>query len=123
MLQTFEIPFNDHIFHTLTDSIRIKSRSRQCTPELAAQMIAARAALLTTESPPEDWVLWFADSRYEYVPQGDKRLSIRSIEARPVCGGKLCEEGWEPYKLNGHRRLRRCPDCVKLWKDGGYSPD
>ena len=117
MLQLLEIPPNVQILDTLRDSIRINAKSRGVSLELSGQGILARAAYLSTESPPESWLQWFDDARYEYVQQGDKRLSMQGVRARPVCGGKLCSEGWEPYTVNGARVLRRCPDCVRLWEE------
>ena len=81
--------------------------------------IAARAAFVAAESPPENWIEWFADVRYEYVPHGDKRLDDRRIEARPVCGSGRCSEGWETVKVGASSVLRRCPDCAQLWGDLG----
>ena len=107
------------LLETLTNSIKVKARSKSCTYESAAQQIAARAAFVATESPPDDWVQWFFDARYEYVPQGDKRLKDQRLEARPTCGGSRCSEGWETVKVNGAAVLRRCPDCVRLWRDTG----
>ena len=87
--------------------------------ESAARQIAARAAFVAAESPPENWIEWFADVRYEYVPEGDERLKDRRIEARPVCGGSRCEDGWERVQVKGSAVLRRCTDCAKLWADLG----
>lgn len=119
MLQLLELKPNSLMLQTLTKSIAVKARSKGCTYEASAQQIAARAAFVAAENPPEDWVQWFEDVRYEYVPQGDDRLRDRHIEARPVCGGSRCSEGWEIVKVNNVPVLRRCPDCAQLWQDGG----
>jgi hypothetical protein len=119
VLKLLEIAANQLIFESLTRSIKVKARSKNCSYELAAQTIAARAAYFKTEAPPENWEAWFADAAYEYVPQGDARLQDRRIEARPVCGGPRCTEGWEQVQVNGHAILRRCPQCAQLWADLG----
>lgn len=119
ILALLHIQANDMLVQTLTDSIRIKARSTNCTLESAAQRIAARAAFVATQSPPDDWVGWFSDARYEYVVRGDMRLRDRRGEARPICGGSRCAEGWETVQVNGTAVLRRCPDCVRLWSDLG----
>lgn len=115
MLKLLKLEANPTILMELTDSIRIKARSKACSLELAGQQIMARAAFVATESPPEDWLLWFRDVRYTYVPEGDSRLKERRVEARPTCGGTHCEEGYEVVQVNGVDRLRRCPECAKLW--------
>ena len=119
MLSLLQLGDNSLLLDTLTDSIKVKARSKECSYEAAAQAIAARAALVAAESPPENWVQWFFDARYEYLPQGDKRLSDRRLEARPTCGGSRCGDGWETVRVNGSAVLRRCPDCVRLWSDMG----
>lgn len=119
MILLLEVKLNSQLLQTLIKSIRTKARSKQCSEEAAAQQIAARAAFVASESPPEDWDQWFADVAYEYVPDGDERLRDRHIEARPICGGPRCSEGWETVKVNNVPVLRRCPDCVKLWSDRG----
>lgn len=119
MVDLLHLPRNALILEALTKSIEVKARSKQCSLEAAAQQIAARAAFVAVEYPPEDWVLWFQDVRYEYVAQGDKRLDDRRVQARPVCGGSRCSEGWEPVKIGEVTVLRRCPDCVRLWEDMG----
>ena len=117
MLTLLQLPTNQSLFQIVTSSIKTKARSKNITYEAAAQQIAARAALLATETPPEDWTKWFADSAYEYVPVGDKRLDDRRIEARPICGGSRCNEGWETVKTAAGTILRRCPDCERLWRE------
>lgn len=120
-LRLLEIHPNPHNLTALAEAIRTKAKSRACSVELAAQQIMARAALLKVESPPDDWPAWIADSRYEYVPQGDSRLNERHIQARPVCGGPQCEEGWERFSVNGTRMVRRCADCRRLWREQGIA--
>ena len=85
MLSLLRIPSSLFLFETVTKSITVKARSKNSSVEAAAQQILGRAALVATESPPENWIEWFADVRYEYVPQGDRRLQDRRIEARPTC--------------------------------------
>ena len=119
MLQLLEIKINSQLMQVVTRSIQIKAHSKQCSIEAAAQQIAARAAFVAAESPPEDWTLWFADVGYEYVPEGDPRLKDTQIEARAVCGGKGCTEGWEIVKVGGLPVLRRCAQCEQLWRDQG----
>lgn len=115
ILALLELEPNSVIISTLTESIRLRARYKSCSVEAAAQQISARAAFLNAGSAPEDWCLWFADSRYDYVPQGDDRLKGRNVSARPTCGGALCTDGWEIVNVQGEPRLRRCPDCAKLW--------
>lgn len=119
MLQLLELKPNSLMLQTLTKSITLKARSKGCSYEASAQQIAARAAFVAAENPPDNWVQWFEDVGYEYVPQGDDRLRDRHIEARPICGGSRCSEGWEIVKVNNVPILRRCPDCAQLWQDSG----
>jgi len=123
MLRTLEIESNSLLFQVVTKTIEVVARVRSCTVQAATQRIWARAALLAAESPPDNWVQWFGDARYEYVKQGDKRLQDRRLEARPVCGKGHCEEGWRVVRANGHDIAQRCEDCVQLWRDQGYSSD
>jgi len=124
ILASLEIPPNQLILLTLTKSIEVLARTKGYTSQAAAQQIWSRAALLAgSDSIPEDWELWFADARYEYVKQGDSKLKDRRLEARPVCGGDRCSEGWEAVRVNGHDVLRRCPQCAQLWRDEGYSSE
>lgn len=117
MLRTLDLSPNHLLQQALTRSLIYRAKSKNCTVELAAQQILARAAYLVAESPPDNWLQWFEDVGYEYVPEGDKRLDDKRIEARPVCGGSSCEEGWERVKVGGAAVLRRCPDCAKLWEE------
>jgi hypothetical protein len=117
ILTLLRVDANPNILDTLIRSIEIRARSRQCTVEAAGQEIAARAAWIAGEAAPEDWLAWFYDARYAYVSQGDKALSDRRIEARPVCGGSRCSEGWESVRVGDRLVSRRCPDCVKLWAE------
>lgn len=119
MLRLLELKVNYELLQAVTRSITIKARSKGASIEAAAQQIAARAAFVAAESPPENWLQWFGDVGYEYVPQGDERLKDKHIDARPVCGGSLCQEGWETVKVGGLPVLRRCPDCERLWRDQG----
>lgn len=121
MVELLGINPNSQILEVIRGSIRVKSKAKGCTLEAAAQQIGASAAFVSVESPPEDWLEWFADCGYAYVPQGDKRLQDRSANARPVCGGSRCTDGWEQVKVNGTARLRRCETCAQLWRDQGYS--
>jgi hypothetical protein len=123
LLELLQIQPNALINQQLIRSIKRKAKAKECSFESAAQQIGARAAFVSAESPPEDWSAWFADAGYSYVPQGDRRLQGRQWLARPICGGALCNEGWEPVKVNGIAVLRRCPQCAQLWRDGGYSSD
>ena len=107
-----------NILQVLSETIIIRAELDGCSVELAANKLAGRAAVVA-KTPPEAWEQWFADARYDYVPQGDKRINQRGQMARPVCGGALCSEGWEPVLVGGVRRLRRCPDCLQVWKDAG----
>ena len=119
MLVLLKVQANPLLLDTLTKSITTKARTRNTSLELAGQHILAKAALYAVESPPEDWQLFFEDVRYEYVPKGDKRINNGHFEARPVCGGSRCSDGWEMVKVGETLRLRRCPDCEQLWKDLG----
>ena len=119
MLTLLELRPNQLIFETLTKSITVKARTRGCTLEAAGQNILARAALVAAENPPDNWLEWFEDVRYDYVPQGDERLNDRRLEARPVCGGERCTDGWEVVRVGDASVLRRCPDCAQLWRDLG----
>lgn len=119
MLKLLQLKANPLLLEAVTKSIKRKARSRECTFEAAAQQISARAAFVATESPPEDWVQWFGDAGYEYVPEGDERLGNKRIDARPVCGSSRCQEGWETVKVGDVPVLRRCPDCLRLWQDRG----
>jgi hypothetical protein len=108
------------ILQSLSETIIIRAQVEQCSVELAANRIAGRAAMVARETLPVSWEQWLADARYDYVPQGDKRITSKGQMARPVCGGKLCSAGWEPVLVGGERRLRRCPDCAQLWRDQGF---
>lgn len=119
MISLLELKVSPKLLEVSTRSIEMKSKSKDCSYEAAAQQIAARAAFVSAESPPIDWVDWFIDAGYEYVPQDDPRLKDKHIYARPVCGGPRCQEGWEVVKVEGLPVLRRCPDCEQLWKDQG----
>lgn len=119
-LQLLEISSNPLILKALTDTIKARSKLKGCTLEAAAQQLMAGAALVKTEQgEPEHWQQWFEDQRYVYVPLGDSRIEDWREHARPVCGGKLCIEGWEPVTVNGVKVLRRCPNCVQAWQDAG----
>jgi hypothetical protein len=100
-------------------TIEVRARSKKTSEEAAAQEIASRGAWVLAEGAPEDWALWIADARYEYVPEGDSRLKDVSIEARPVCGGKRCSEGWETVTVGEVKVSRRCPDCARIWAEAG----
>jgi hypothetical protein len=117
ILSLLKVASNSNILDTITRSIEIRARSRECSIEAAGQEIAARAAWIAGEAAPEDWLAWFYDARYAYVAQGDKALTDRRIEARPVCGGSRCSEGWETVRVGDRQVSRRCPDCVKLWQE------
>lgn len=119
MLGMLGVPSNPLILDTLVRSIEVRARSKGWSHEQASQSILARAALIAQETPPDSWAEWFEDARYEYVPQGDERLKIRQLEARPVCGSIRCAEGWEAFKRGEIQMLRRCPECAKLWRDLG----
>jgi hypothetical protein len=115
MLGILQVDANPKNLHLLAKAIEIRARSRATSIELAGQGILASAALMATESPPDSWEQWLEDARYLYVPQGDPRLKDIHIEARPVCGGGRCSDGWEMFKRGDQLASRRCPDCVKLW--------
>jgi len=119
ILDVLGIPSNSQILQAVTESLRVKAKADGCSIEVAANKIAGRAAIVKRESPPESWLFWFRDARYDYVPRGDKRLNQRAFVVRPTCGGAQCSEGWESVTVNGERRLRRCAACVQLWKDQG----
>jgi hypothetical protein len=119
ILRLLGLPSNPMIMQDLASTIQIRSEVDGCSIEVSANKLAGRIAVLLRESPPVEWGQWVFDARYDYVPQGDKRLNQRGQMARPTCGGKLCSEGWEPVLIDGDRRLRRCPDCVRAWKDAG----
>lgn len=119
MLDLLQVTAKPLIVEALTRSIELKAKNRQCSLESAAQQIAARAAFVAAESPPEDWGLWFQDVGHEYFAQGDQRLNDRSLWSRPTCGSQRCQEGWEPVRTGEIVVLRRCPDCAKLWADLG----
>lgn len=119
LLRILDIPRNSNIIHILTETIMVRAEVEKCSEELVSNRIAGRAAAMLRDSRPDAWEQWFFDARYDYVPQGDKRINQRGQMARPTCGGKLCSEGWEPVTVEGVRRLRRCPDCVRAWKDAG----
>jgi hypothetical protein len=119
ILRLLGLPSNPMIMQDLAATIQIRSEVEGCSVEVLANKLAGRIAVLLRESPPVEWGQWVFDARYDYVPQGDKRLNQRGQMARPTCGGKLCSEGWEPVLIDGDRRLRRCPDCVRAWKDAG----
>jgi hypothetical protein len=109
------IPPTANILNTLQKSIEVRARSQSSTVELSAAQILAKAAGVLKQAQPEDWELWFADARYEYVNAGDPRLADRHVWARERCGGTRCENGWETVTVDDHKVLRRCTDCVKLW--------
>jgi hypothetical protein len=119
ILRLLGLPSNPMIMQDLAATIQIRSEVDGCSIEVSANKLAGRIADLLKGSPPVEWGQWVFDARYDYVPQGDKRIKQRGQMARPVCGGKLCSEGWEPVLIDGDRRLRRCPDCVRAWKDAG----
>lgn len=119
LLDLLGVPRNSKIMQVLTWTLQVRAEVDQCSVELAAHRIAGRAAVVARDSPPESWEDWLHDARYDVVPQGDKRINQRGQMARPSCGGSLCSEGWEPVLVDGVRRLRRCPDCVRAWKDAG----
>lgn len=118
-LDMLGIPRNMMIIEVLTRTLLTRGEVEMCSVELAANNIAGKAAMVAREALPVSWEQWLADAAYDYVPQGDKRINARGQMARPVCGGKLCSEGWEPVLIGGERRLRRCPDCVQAWRDAG----
>ena len=117
VLGMLAIPAIPAILEALHESIRVKAQAEHESIELAAQRIAGKAALARQESPPEDWAMWFDDARYDYVPEGDKRLTLRGFVVRPTCGGTRCSEGWETVTVGDRRVSRRCPDCAKLWEN------
>jgi hypothetical protein len=112
---------NPHILEVVTKTLDVVQRNKHCTLEAAVNAVGGRAAaLITAETQPNDWLEWFADARYEYVSKEDSKLKDRSVEARPVCGGTQCQDGWEKIRVNGHDIVRRCAQCVQLWQDRGY---
>lgn len=113
LLAKIQVPPNPNTIIVLTKTIQVKARNRGWSIEAAANHILAKAAVVFTEAPPDDWVSWFFDARYEYVPQGDTKLTDRRIEARATCGGTRCQDGWEAVG-NGSRR---CSECVRLWEE------
>jgi hypothetical protein len=117
ILDKLHIPSNPKILNTLTRSIQVRARSRGWTLELSGSSILARAAYVAAQAQPENWEDWLYDARYDYVLEGDSKLSDRSVSARQVCGGKRCEDGWEIVKVGDREVARRCPDCVKLWQE------
>lgn len=119
MIRLLEIKVSPELLQAAGRAVQQKASSKSASIEAAAQQVAARAAFVAAESPPENWVQWFADAGFEYVPQGDPRLRDRHIYARETCGGTGCQEGWEIVKVDGLPVLRRCLDCERLWKDEG----
>jgi hypothetical protein len=115
MIALLQIPPNSLNLHIVTDTLKVRARTKNFSLEASAQQLTAKAALIGAENPPEDWNDWFFDARYEYVPQGDSRLGDKRLEARATCGGPRCYEGWEPVRIGTEMRARRCPDCVRLW--------
>jgi hypothetical protein len=117
ILTRLHIPPNHIILNTLINSIEARARSRSCTIELSAASILARGAGVLSKAQPENWEDWLYDVRYDYVSEGDSKLSDRRVSARQVCGGKRCEDGWEIVRVGEKDVARRCPDCVKLWQE------
>lgn len=119
MIRLLKLSASPLMLETLTRTIQVKARNRNSSLEWAAQHVLARAALIAQESPPDDWLQWFEDARYEYVPAGDSKLKDRRIEARPTCGGTRCSEGWEMVKVGDAVISKRCADCERAWRDQG----
>jgi hypothetical protein len=125
VLELVGLPSNPMLLDAVTESVRVKSRSEGVSIEESARQIAGKACIVKRDSPPESWLFWFRDAKYDFVPQGDSRLKDRRYEARPTCGH--CHEGWEyvTVTIDGQpqQRMRRCEDCRKLWADQNYSSD
>jgi hypothetical protein len=85
VLEILGIPNNDTIFQAVTESIRLKAASSGSSATDAAQAILLKAVLAKKENPPESWLFWFRDARYDHRGKqqaADDWLKRQSEDAR-----------------------------------------
>lgn len=85
LLERLGIPSNVPIFRAVAESIRVKATSTGSSAVEAANAILLKAALAKKKNPPESWLFWFRDARYDQPSKqeaADEWVKRQSEDAR-----------------------------------------